>query len=572
MFMQNVRKSMKIFFWFLAAVFILFVFFDFGTTLTQGGIEEKGYIAKVGKKYITLNEFNQLYQNAVGNLKRQNLGPYEQKQISDEIINRIIINKVISKFINERNIKIDEKLAGKLVLSIPPYEIVNDSTFYENGIFNQEKYIEIMKDPRFAPFFQNYKNIFLSEMPLRIMNTELLDFVRITNSEVVQKILEDEVKVKVEYLYFKPDFSRSISVSDDETEIYFNDNYNSYKNIKALLSYTFFPINIYEEDKNNIKEIAENIISQLNAGISFDTLMSVYSDTIFDSEKKEIKDFNVDEREILKTMKIKETRILQKEKGIYIYYLREIEKKKYRLEKIFLKFKPSYENVTLVKNKIDDFIKLYKEDSLKAKEEYNVQFKKFYYKRYDENPIKIEYVFLLNNLKEGEFFYQLGEDGYYLIKVDKNFKKGLKYEDIKEVVKEDFKKEKIIQEDLRHAIEIRSKMKDKIDEFKNDGIYGITDYISINSECEPFIKKGIVYGAIFNLTKGIISSPIVDKNGIFIIRVIDREEPEIEFLKSKFQEYYMDFYDLKRKMVIDEWYRTLIDNAKIQDYRNIFNL
>ncbi len=572
MFMQNVRKSMKIFFWFLAAVFILFVFFDFGTTLTHRGIAEKGYIAKVGKKYITLNEYNQIYQNTISYMKRQNLGPYEQKKISDDIINRIIINNVVGNFLNKRNIKIDEKVAEKLVLSIPPYEVANDSTFYENGIFNQEKYVNILKDPRFATFFQSYKNFFINEMPLKIMNTELLDFVRLTNSEVVQKILEDEIKVKFEYIYFKPDFSLPVSVSEEEAEDYFKNNLSSYNDIKAILSYSFFPVNIYEEDKNNVKEIADNIISQFNAGIPFDTLMIVYSDSIFTYEKKELKDFNSDERDILSSMKINETKVVKKDKGIYIYYLKEKDKNKYGLQKIFLKFKPSYESVTLLKNKIDDFVKYYKEDSLKAKEEYNVKFESFYYRRYGKNPIDIEYVFLLNNLKEGEFFTQLEEDGYYLVRVDRNFKKGLKYEDIKEIVREDLKKEKIINENLKKVIEIRSKIKEKLDEFKNDGIYGITDYISLNTECEPFIRKGILYGAVFNLTKGIISSPIVDENGIFIVRVIDRKEPDIESLKAKFEEYYMNYYDLKRKMIVEEWYRNITEDAKIQDYRNIFNL
>lgn len=569
MFMQNVRKSMKIFFWFLAAVFILFIFFDFGTTITQRGIAEKGYVAKVGKRYITINEFNQIYQSKISGLRRQNLGPYEQKKISDDILNSIIIDRVIGKFVNERNIKIDEKLADRLILSIPPFEVINDSTFYQNGVFNQERYIEIMKDPRFFPFFQNYRNFFISEMPTKIMNTELIDYVRITNSEVVQKILEDEIKVKLEYLYFKPDFSIDVLISDEEAEDYFKENYFKYNDIKGVLSYAFFPVSIYEEDKKNMREISENIISQFNAGISFDTLMFVYSDSIFDYDKK---DFNNDEKEILKTLKINETKVVQKDKGIYIYYLNEKDKDKYVLKKIFLKYKPSYENVSILKNKIDDFLKYYKENPSMAMKEYNVSFETFYYRRDGENPINIEYVFLLNNLKEGEFFTQLGEDGYYLIRVDKNFKKGIKYEDIKEIVKEDLRKEKIIQEYLKNALEVRSKIKDRLDEFKKYAIYGITDYISINTEYEPFIKKGIVYGAVFNLKIGIISSPIVDKNGIFIVRVLDRKEPDVEIIKSKFQEYYMGFYNEKRRMFIDEWYRGLIEDAKIQDYRNIFSL
>jgi len=571
--MQNLRKSMKFFFWFLAAVFILFIFFDFGTTLTRRGDIEKGYIAKVGKKNITLQEFNELYQRSISNSRRQNMGPYEQKIISDDIINRLIINNLMNKFIKERNIKIDDKLAEKLILQLPPYEIVSDSSFYENGVFNQEKYLQILKDPRYSSFVVSYKMFFTEDLPTKIANTELLDLVRLTNSEVVQKILEDEVKVKVEYLYFPPSNFDTISVSDEEGREYFKENYSRYNDIKGILSYAFFPLNIYEEDKKNTREIAENIISQFNGGIQFDTLINYYSDSVFEYAKKDIKDFPSSEIEILKTMEKGEIKKIENENGIYIYYLKEKEKNVYGLQKIFLKFKPSYENANIVKNKIEDFIKDFKKDSISAISTYNVNFKRFYYRKYGDNPFKIENVFILRNSKRGEFFTEFKEDGFYLIKVEKNFyKEDLKYEDIKEIVNVDLKRKKCIEGNLNYVMNIRSKMKDKIEEFKKEGIYGITDYITLNTECPPFTRKGKIYGAIFNLSKGIISSPIVDDNGIFIIKVIDRKEPDVELIKSRFNDYYLKYYDKKRGMVLDEWYREIIDNGKIQDFRNNFTL
>ncbi|HDI82445.1 MAG TPA: hypothetical protein ENF18_01475, partial [candidate division WOR-3 bacterium] len=191
--MQKLRKSMGIFLWVIAIIFILFIFFDFGANVRRSGsMLQKGIIAKVGRRYVSYNLFSSEYQDAQQRAfgQRPEIDPMDQRKLSDQVLNQIIINQILYDVRQKLGITFPKNFYPKLAMLMPPQEFLRDTVFYTNGQFDLQKYQNIMKDPRMQQFFLTYQHRLQKIIPDQILNFDLMNFVRVSGMEILREYIE----------------------------------------------------------------------------------------------------------------------------------------------------------------------------------------------------------------------------------------------------------------------------------------------------------------------------------------------------------------------------------------------
>jgi len=575
-FMQKLRKSMGIFLWVIAIIFVLFIFFDFGANVRRSGsMLQRGIIAKVGRRYVSYNLFSSEYQDAQQRAfgQRPEIDPRDQRKLSDQVLNQIIINQILSDVRQRLGITFPNNFYSRLAMLMPPQEFLRDTVFYTNGQFDLQKYQNIMKDPRMQQFFLSYQHRLQKVIPDQVLNFDLMNFVRVSGMEILREYIEDSLMVKIEYMYFPPEVDTTIKPTDEELKKYFEENIYKYNEYGALMSYAVFPVPVVGADKERAYENALNIISQFNAGVAFDTLAYIYSESPTGKKGGDAGEINitklpVEMQKALRGVKVGGiTRPIKMDEGVYVLYVESRKGNLYHLREIFIRYKPSYETYTSIKKKAEDFIKAYKEDPQGALKTYGVEMKDFLFNRFQQNPMGVNFGFLLKTAKEGEFLPPLlGNDGFYVFLMKKNMMEKLDFEVLKEKVRADYLLEKGIDMAYNRAMHARLRMKDKL---AADGArYGSTGYFSMTMEVPGIPFRSSVYGAAFNLTPGRISQPIRDVNGVYIIRVKKRKDIDQNKIQSYYRNYMQIVFQIKRQEVMNELYSELVEKYRIQDYRS----
>ena len=136
--MQRLRSYTKYFMWVVAVAFILFIFFGFGTNILQRGEDRRGnYIAEVNGEGIDYREFSyriskdmDLISGAIG------INPLEERMLSDQVINELIMDKIIGAEINKRNIFVSDKQV---------IDIIKNYIFFNKEISIYQKKITMSK-------------------------------------------------------------------------------------------------------------------------------------------------------------------------------------------------------------------------------------------------------------------------------------------------------------------------------------------------------------------------------------------------------------------------------------------
>lgn len=577
MFMQKLRKNVTFFLWFLAGVFILFIFFNFGSNVIKPESKvQQGYIARVDKNYITMEEYNKRYNDyiKIHYGMRSVIDPREMRQVSDKVIDNLIVDQILNGIRKERKIVVYPKTIASLVKNMPPPQVLRDTTFWKNGKFDIQKYQSLISDPRNRQFVITYENQLIDEIPKRILNDEILSLVRMTRDEVYRELIEKEAKIKIAYLFFPIKLARDYNPTEKEITEYYNAHQDEFRDNYVDLSYVVFKINILGDDKQAARDNAANVISQYKAGIPFDSLAAIYSEDDYAAKGGEmgwvsLKNLKGEFLRVIKKMKVGSiSEPIEGKNGLTILKLEGRKGDKVKLREIFIKYKPSQESYANAKKEAEEFIKSYKKDSLNTLKVYKLFPKVLRYKEGMPNPMNVDFSFLLRNVKKGDFLPPIiGDEGFFVFWV-KDVKKGVApLNEIKEMVIAAIRREKGKTETLKEAMGLRMKIKKDLAPFKNVAMYRVTDYFSLRQTVAGISYRNEVYGAAFRLPVGVVSNPIATDRGVYIIKVLDRKKPDTKTIQDKLNAISKELYNKKRSIFLNEWYKDNLDRHRIDDYR-----
>ncbi|MCD6081792.1 SurA N-terminal domain-containing protein [candidate division WOR-3 bacterium] len=212
MAMQKLRQKMVAFLWFAAALFILFIFLQWGLHFTSTRMltmREKGYIAKIGNTMVK----DDYYRRIVNNIARDTmLTPEEVEAIAfDNLVTEVIVDNEVRK----KGLMPSDETIIELIKKYPPQELRNDSSFLrEDGTFDYDRYWELLSDPRARPYFENYERLLRYNITRQRLFAEVTGYVRPTMQELWERYRERKTRMKIRGVRFVPQFDI------DDTTIY----------------------------------------------------------------------------------------------------------------------------------------------------------------------------------------------------------------------------------------------------------------------------------------------------------------------------------------------------------------
>jgi len=260
MVMTKLRKRMKLFLWFAAAVFVGFIFLQWGMNITQTrrlSLLERGIVATVNGQHVSYNA----YSNLLGRYREEDVeGPIASRAF-DELIDNVLIDNVIK----DRKLLLKDEEIVEIIRNNPPPELQNDTMLQTNGEFDYSKYLQVISNPANIRWLMSYENLIRTVVPRQQLYTDVSSTARLTSLELFKAYIRNRTKVKVRYNAIKPEQFEVVLPADSIVDRFYETNKYKLKipsdrEIKYVLSEAK-PITDTVEAIESAYEVAQNFIT-----------------------------------------------------------------------------------------------------------------------------------------------------------------------------------------------------------------------------------------------------------------------------------------------------------------------
>ncbi|MCX7757464.1 MAG: peptidyl-prolyl cis-trans isomerase [candidate division WOR-3 bacterium] len=302
MAIEKFRRLSKSIFIIVAIVFVLgFLLGELWQILrrekaTAQNFLEKGILAKVGNKNITIQE----YQNVLNYFrekykfekKLKDLSPQDEDRIKQEAWQYLTNAKIWEDILKKSKIKITEQEIIEIIRANPPQEIRDNPEFKTaEGNFDYEKYQNYIFAPENRAQLTFYAQELIDGLPREKFRLDVINAYRVTTNEIADAKIKDNTYIKTSYLYIGPKIFGNNRITIDEKELkkYYNENRNKYKREKRYrLRYIHFPLRITARDSNEYRREIEEIYKYARSE-DFSSLIKEFSDFPTDTQARWIK-------------------------------------------------------------------------------------------------------------------------------------------------------------------------------------------------------------------------------------------------------------------------------------------
>lgn len=570
MLMERVRSVTKYFMWVVAASFIIFMFFGFGSDILRGGKQQKeNVIAVVNKEDITVREYGNSLKDGIRSISGA-LGadPIKERQISETTINQLITDRIIEDLLRKRAISISEEQVINIIKEAPPPEITQNPNFWVEGQFDYGRYLQLLEDPRADQFIRSYASQIMKNFPMGILRGEVSSTARVTTSDAIEKLLEDSVKIRIEYIKLPLDEWKSDETSTSPEEFYSQNKEMFRRDGLVKLSYVSFPISISEEMIQTTRELANSLLERAKTD-SFELLMSHYS-------------YLPDNRSLLngwiKTNVLKNyfpTAVtglsrrkvigpIKSDMGFHILKLVDRKRDSVDIREIFLPVFPAFEEFQKASSQAWKLVKkLRDKPGLNIPEEYNARYISLSKGEFPDIPVNFG-TFLIN-LKEGDISYPLiGDGAFYVFRVEKKEEGIPPFSEITEEVKDSLIKFEAAKRAKVYALKNFSGK--ELPRKPEKGEWGITPYFTLNNHRSFAVPEKVALLAFYVKRDGILP-PVRAGEYLYIVRTIDFKMPDNEKLKALIQPIAMQIQQSKEAFYFQKWFYDQRKNYNVEDLR-----
>ncbi len=519
------KKIVTLFLWLVIISFIGTIFLVWGV---GGKADKTNYAFKINGQEISMNEYQSTLTNMENTFKQLFGDQYNKfiktidikERVKDEIIHRTLLyQEALEKKIPVSDIEIIE-------------EINKIPSFKTNGIFDEEKYRQILKANGLPPasFEESIKrDLLINKMTFLIQNS-----VNVRNEEIKNEYMFRNSKAKISYLKISPDIFKNKVVLDNKSLVkYYNNNKEKYEKPKEVkVKYVKFDSNDFIKEINITDEEIQNyyIRNRLK---------------YYEPEKIKVKHILISVKKWDNKTEVSEA--LNKIKSI---------QKELKNNGVF-----------------ERLAEKYSDDQSSARNGGQIGF----IKRGDVVP---EFEKAAFKLKEGEISDIVKTQfGYHLIKVDEKIPAKMPtLNELKEVIKKEIFENK-------KNISLKEHVLSFYKDILNEG--NITAYLQKNPESikvyetdfftknDPFIPLRItqdIIDAIFNMEQSEVSKIYYIDNNAYIFEISDIKEAYIPSL-SEIRDTVVNDYirDNSKEIAIDELNRILTNGSNLDELSKQYN-
>lgn len=592
--LADLRKNQK---WIIVVTAVLFIL-GMAVIGIQQVFSPKPYVGKIYGKKIHYATYDQQLRNYISNYIKQNpsanIDDQTFQRLNDEFWRSYSQQVIMEKQLKRYHIKVKDNEVLEKIKNEPPQELMSNPQFQTNGQFDKQKYMTALtQSPEFANAIEQYVR---QVLPYEKLEKKIKAEVKIVEDSIRIDYVEKNDKVSGKVVFFDVSVMPEEKVTDAEIKAYYDKNKEEKYKKEASRKFKFvkFTVAPSKEDVDKAKTDIMNVYQLLQSGEDFAKLAQDYSqdpgsaknggDLGFVGKGRMIKEF---EDATFNTPIGQYSAPFQTNFGWHI--VKAISKRnnekgepEVQASHILISITPSEKTKMEFKEKADNFYELAEKKGLeKAAKEMKLEASET-----PEFDAKAEYIPMLGrfpHLVKLAFKKNVGfineplkiYDGSYIIP-ELSFKAGVHYDEldmVKNAIKSIIDREKRADKALLAASELAKQFQGEelIKQAQAQGLK-ILDVAQIN-------KKGYVpeVGNVPDLNKELLAlevgkttKAVKFERGAFVGFVTERIKPDMNVFNRDKKKISDDYKAEKENQHYSDWYRKVMEDAKVEDYRYMY--
>jgi len=283
--LRQMRENTKIVLWVVIVAFVGLIIVGWGMQQRTGRAgPEAGYVGSVGSTRITSQEYRSELDNQRSAYYEEYGRPKtvdEEKEIVDASWESIVRRHVLYGKIEDWNIiTTDDEVLREIQYNPPPF-IRSHPAFQTDSLFDHQKYMEALRDPRVNfTFLENYIR---QTLPFAKLEDYLAGCVRVTDEELVSLVKLFQETATLSYVRVSPfaDFQDlEVVPTEDDLKTYYEANTEDFRVPEKR---TFRYVDVIKDpgaqDKQFARERIEEAFDLISAGgDTFEEIAVLYSD------------------------------------------------------------------------------------------------------------------------------------------------------------------------------------------------------------------------------------------------------------------------------------------------------
>lgn len=557
-------------------------------------------ILSINGENISYEQYNNFYQQQIETYRQQNQKEpqgYELQQFESQIWEALIRDILMKQLAEKMDIKVSKSEIAYYIFDNPPDFLRSNPNFQDdNGNFDIKKYQAALNDDRNATFWNYIQNYLMGTLPYNKIYQQVASSVFITDEEVKQEYIKQNLKAKVKYILFDANkFPVNDSeITQKEIENYYNENKEKYKEEeKRKIQYVLFQVIPSASDTSEVISFAETLLDSINQGVDFARLAETNSEDAGSAEKGG--DLDYFERGMM--VKSFEDAAFSANSGTVVgpiisqhgVHIIKVEdkkvedgKEKVRARHILLKFKPTNNTFEAIRDNANYFVEIATEegfDITAANEKMKVDTTDYFASsgfipKLGMQSRIVDAIFhsKVGKMSRVHYIEDRGYIVYQLIDIQKERYKSV--QEVESIIKNAVRQEKQKALARKAAEQFRAKFQSP-DDFER---LAEQDSLTI-VETENFAIGGFVRsvgrdpkfnGEAFALPFGEVSSVVDGLRGAYIIKSIEKDSYVDAGFNLQKETLLRELLDRKQRTVYNDWYTNLKESAKIKDFRYMF--
>jgi peptidyl-prolyl cis-trans isomerase D len=250
----------------------------------------RGIVAEVGGRKVTTDQYRSAIAYITDKYRNENqlrdLSNEDYVKIEDQAWKFLVSELTWGELLKKANVFVTEDEIIEIMKANPPEELRSSPELLdEEGNFDQQKYLDVMNNPRNQAYFSQYFRDLYERLPKEKLRIDVMNSYRTTGSELNEALRSGNGKWKVTSLYFGPKLlAGSYEPTEAEMKAWYQEHREDYESREVRsLRYVFFPLEVSADDSAEAWETVDRAYQQLLAGESFNLTMVDYSELLADT-------------------------------------------------------------------------------------------------------------------------------------------------------------------------------------------------------------------------------------------------------------------------------------------------
>jgi peptidyl-prolyl cis-trans isomerase D len=201
--------------------------------------------------------------------------------LADQAWQNVVQRTVLMQEARRRGIKVTDDEVVTYIRRNPLQQFLQNPALMTDGRFDMQKYQQFLNDPRYdLTALEDYVR---SLLPLEKLRQEVAATISVTDAEVRERFLADEEKVQATYLMVTTRAFRdtTVAVTDEEIQAHYAAHGDDFERPEqAVLSYVLFEKKPSEQDDQETKGRADEILEEAKSGTDFAELAQFSSEDV----------------------------------------------------------------------------------------------------------------------------------------------------------------------------------------------------------------------------------------------------------------------------------------------------